>query len=211
MNVSEMIEVIDDHGFEDLSDNTKMEKINDTLWDVCGREPWYFLEAFTTSVTIDGTGKVTVPTSISKITSFVETATGRTLEPIEHDDLVKLFPNRLTETGTPIYYYYSGVSFYVWPIPDTTYTWFLKYMRIHPELTISSVEGDLYLPARHHRVVLLGALSKLYVQDDDPELGAAYDELFEIRYANMREDLWRWNHDKDDVMLDVDPEPYWTV
>lgn len=211
MDVAEMITIIDDHGFEDKTSASKMEKINDTLWDVCGREPWYFLESTNTSLTIDSTGKITSPTSISKITSLIDTSNNRVLEPIEHDTLVQMYPSRITETGYPKLYYQTAGDFYVWPIPDATYTYHLKYMRLHPELTSSDVESAIYLPARHHRVLVLGALSKMYAEDDDPELAAAYDEMFEIRYANMREDLWKWNYDMDQVMVDVDMEPYWTV
>jgi len=61
MDVSEIIDDLEDHGFEDTSEARKLAALNDTLWDVTGREPWPFLEK---SVALSFNGSSSTPTNL---------------------------------------------------------------------------------------------------------------------------------------------------
>lgn len=208
MDVSEMITEINDHGFGDLSTASKVAVINDTIWDICSREGWPFLETVTTSVTVDSDGKISAPTGIGKILSLVNVTDSYSLIPERREFLDKQSGGLLSQTGDPRYYYRVGNNFYVFPI-DTTKSWSLSYIKIPTELTDASTESAIAIPARHQRIIVLGALAKLYFREDDPELGALFDEQMEGRVANMREDMWKWNYDRPDRIYVID-EDDWT-
>jgi len=64
------------------------------------------------------------------------------------------------------------------------------------------------LPSRHHKAIVYGALSKLYVMQDDIELGAYFSQLMENRIQTMTDDVMHRQFDRPDYILDV-TTPYW--
>jgi len=207
MDVSEMITEIDDHGFGDLLSDSKVGVINDTIWDVCSREGWPFLETATTSVTVDSSGKITSPTDISKIISLVNQTDGYSLIPERREYLDKVSGGDLSQTNDPRYYYRLGADFYIFPI-STTKVLSIAYVKVPVAVTAASLETAIPIPIRHQRLIVLGALAKLYYREDDPELGALFDEQMEARIANMREDMWKWNFDRPDRIYVIDEDDW---
>lgn len=202
MLTSEMISLIREHGFDDLSDFRILGFINTAYHDVCTREPWPFLEQ-TASPTIDATtGRVTSPTDIGKVLGFEDTAHGRGLEPVRLDEFTRAYGSKLTLAGDPHSYFFVGANVYVYPIPASG-SFVLQYLRVPPDLTFSPDTTPI-LPSQHHEVLVYGALARAYFMEDDPEnkLGAIQD--FEDAISKMRNDLWTRQFDRTDTIQDLD-------
>jgi hypothetical protein len=84
----------------------------------------------------------------------------------------------------------------------------MQYVRFHLPVGEGDPESALLIPARHHRVITLGAAYKLYVMEDDAELGASFSSDYDKRIAMMREDLIREQYDVSDHIFVVDEEDW---
>jgi hypothetical protein len=60
-------------------------------------------------------------------------------------------------------------------------------------------------------VLVTGALYKLYLMEDDAELSAQFERHFENRIERMRVDLHQRQIDREEYIIDVDPESYESV
>lgn len=212
MNVSDIISALDDHGFDDRSTSRKMEVINDSYLDVLSRQPWPFLEAASTSVTINSsTGQITSPTDIHKILMLVDYTNSIKLDPERFEFLTKQFGQLTSGNDNPLYYYPIGSSFYVYPVPSSSATYHIYYLKAPSDLTSSSVEADILLPRKHHRLLVLGAASKLHAMDDDLDLSEKFAAQFEARIFNMQEDIWMRQYDRPERIYNAgsDFEQYW--
>lgn len=197
-----MITEIRDHGFDDLTDTRILSFLNDTYFDVCAREPWPFLEK-QSALTVNASGVVTSPTDISKIISIVNTTENMPkLLPWRLDTFTKAYGARLTEAGDPYIYYFLGETLNVWPIPSSA-TLTARYIRVPAALTVTPDSSPI-LPARHHRVIVLGSLVKCMNMEDDAENAAVFTNLFEQRLMQMRNDLWMQQYDRTDTIQDLD-------
>jgi hypothetical protein len=134
----------------------------------------------------------------------------RKLLPERYETLIANDPG-LTETGVPHFYYFLGNAIRIYPTPDTTYTAQLYYEKWPTELDAASAETAILLPVRHHRVLVTGALYKLYLMEDDAELSAQFERHFENRIERMRVDLHQRQIDREEYIIDVDPESYESV
>jgi hypothetical protein len=201
MLVTEMIQEIRDHGFDDIDEARVLSFINDAYQNIWSREAWPFLEA-TSTLTVDTTGKVTAPTDIGKILTIEDTTFGRRLQPVRLDWFTRAYGNRLSQTGDAYLYYFLGSSVYVYPIP-TSPTLTARYIRIPPTLT-SSPDTTPLLPFQHHDIIVLGALARCYFMEDDPENKTLAENDFEQRIGQMRDDLWMRQYDRTDTIQDLD-------
>lgn len=206
MDVSEILRLIDNHGFTDTDQADKVEFINDALWDLCSREPWPFLEK-SLALTFDGSSATPTnfPSDFKSLLSVVDTQYPRRLYPVRIEDFRSQLGNSSTTAGDPVYYYFLARSFFVWPVPPATNTTtVMTYLARQTELTASSVETAILLPKEHHKAILDGALARLYFQDDDPELAADRDQSFEKRISTMREEIWKVQYDRADTIEIID-------
>ena len=194
MNLGQMIEEMQDHGFEDTSVQRLTGFLNDAYYDICSREPWPFLEKSTTVDTVAGTDTLSVPSDFNKALRLVIDSQAQYLEPARLDDVTSRFAGLLTNTGLPFLYYFIGDTVKVYPIPDSAYTVTLRYMAVPTEL--SNNDDTPILPSRHHRAIVLGALVAAYRMDDDPENAAVFEQQFEKRIATMGEDVWKKQYDR---------------
>lgn len=206
MLVSEMISEIKDHGFDDITDARLLGFINDTYWDICSRESWPFLELSATP-TVDATGLVTAPTDIGKVLKLVDTGLGTVLEPIRLDAFTAYHANELSKTGNPYAYYFIGDALHVYPVSSTN-SLALRYIRVPAALT-ASPDSSPIMPARHHRVFVLGALVKCFLLEDDAENAGVFSNMLETRISQMREDLWKHQLDRPDTIQDLDNDSGW--
>lgn len=210
MDVQDIIDILDLHGFEDVETADKVAVINDVLQEINTREPWPFLEvvADIDDSDVDSEGAVTLDPVASSILDIVNTQSyGRSIRWIRRDDHFKRNATQLDLTGTPYKYFFVADTLYLWPIPDGG-TYRVTYLQIQEEVDSSSAETDMLLPARHHRLVALGALYKLHSQEDDPENAGLFKGQFDEKLILMRQDLFKKQWDSPDNILVVDEEDW---
>jgi hypothetical protein len=212
MDVQDIMDILDLHGFEDVEDDDKVAVINDVLQEIITREPWPYLEVVydfdSADVGADGLVDFTSQPILAAVLDIVNTSQyGRTISWIRRDDHFKRNASQLDLTGTPYLFYLVAGALYLWPIP-TGDSYRLTYIQVQDELTSSDGEEDILLPARHHRLIALGALYKLHSQEDDPENAAMFQQQFENRMQLMRQDLFRQQYDRPDTIQVVDEEDW---
>jgi hypothetical protein len=213
MDVPTILDVFVSYGFEtddEMTDDRKLEALNETYHEVCGRDQWPFLEQ-RQAVSIDPvTGLVTAANSkiVRTVQSFTRTDNGSRLEPYRLDDLLQQMQPLSNQAGDPVYYYFLGDDLYVAPIPATDPgTWLLQFTERPRDLLATSLETDIAIPSRYHRSTLvLGTLSKLALMQDDPEMGQAYERLFEKALSLMVDDLFRRQTDRPEFIHVNDPD-----
>jgi hypothetical protein len=98
---------------------------------------------------------------------------------------------------------------YVYPALTSPITFRLYYIRIPSDLTSSTVSADILLPARHHSIIVFGALVKAFLVNDDPQ-AATFQQMFESRYQQMRNDLWLNQYDRTDRIHIVTESSDWS-
>lgn len=206
MTVAELITVLNNHGFTDTPTADKVGYINDVVWDIVSLEPWRFLEG---SVTFTWNGSSATPTNFptdfKALLSVVDTSIPRKLEPIRIEEFKSRLGTQLTLAGDPIYYYFLASTFAAWPIPaSTNTTTVMTYLKKQAKLLDTSVESDILIPREHHAAIYEGALAKLYFQDDDPELAAEKERLYNAKIMKMRNELWMVQYDRPDTIEIVD-------
>jgi len=206
MDVSEILTVLNNHGFEDTDNTQKMEAMNDAYYDVCAREEWPFLET-ESNISIDVAGNCTEPTGLSKVISIRIPSIPRKLNPERYENIITYDP-ALSQTGDPSCYYFLGNELKFWPKPTATTSATIVYSRFPTELTTSSLETDILIPVRHQRILVTGTLFKLYLMEDDAELAGQFERHFENRIERMRADLHTRQIDRPEYILDVTPEDY---
>ena len=192
---------LQNHGFTDLPPTILDEFINDAYFDVCSREPWPFLEKTATVNTVGGTATLTMPSDFGKVISMTIDSQGLTLMPIRLDDYGKRYVGSYTDSGVPYAYYFEGSLTKVHPVPNAAYAIRLAYLASPVAMSVS-IDTPL-IPTRHHRVIALGALVNAYRLEDDPELAAVFEQQYEKRIQTMREDLWKRQYDRPDLIYDT--------
>lgn len=204
-SVQDLLDEINDHGFTDTSVTRKVALINDTVWDICSREPWPFLEG-TMLLTFDGTNPYPSnwPSDFRSVLTVVRTDNGDPLDPERYDVMERKWGNQLSSGGQPVIYYFLGDQMRVWYLPGADTTLRLDYLRQHAALTETSVETDILIPAQHHRAILLGTLYKLYDMDDDYDIGASFQAQYEDRILKMRNQLWERQYDRPERIYGID-------
>ena len=200
-----MIDEMNDHGFTDTSVTRKVALLNDTVWDICSREPWPFLEK-SAILDFDGTNPspTNFPTDFRSLLSLVRTDNGDPLDPERYDVMERKYGQTLTSVGQPVAYYFLSNKLNIYYVPSSSTTLRMEYLSNHPELTSASVETDFLIPREHHRAVLLGTLYKLYDMDDDYDIGASFQAQYEDRIIKMRNQLWIRQYDRPDRIYGID-------
>lgn len=205
MTVQDILDALSDYGFTDTTTTRKLEKINATVWDLTTREPWPFMEA-SIDLTFDGTNPYpsNAPTDLQSVLDIVRLDTGSKLQPIRLQEADVSLNLALTQSGTPIYYYFIGSQLRVAQIPGASQTMRMRYIRKHPTLLQTDVEATILVPKEHHEVLLLGTLVKLYDMEDDTELSVRFQQLFEKKYMDMRQSVWMRQYDRPDHIVITD-------
>jgi hypothetical protein len=205
-SVQDWIDEMNDHGFTDTSVPRKVALLNDTLWDICSREPWPFLEK-TALLNFDGVSPVptNMPTDFGSVLSLVRTDNGGALDPQRYDVMQRKYQQTLTSPGDPVAYYFLDNTLNIYFVPGaSTGLLQLEYLAKQPAVTQASVATDILIPLEHHRAVLLGALYKLYDMDDDFDIGSSFQQQYEDRILKMRNALWARQYDRPDRIYTVD-------
>jgi hypothetical protein len=209
MTVQDFLDALSDYGFTDTTTARKMEKINSTVWDITTREPWPFMEG-TIDLTFDGTNAApsNLPTDFQSVLDIILLDTGKKLQPLRLQEADAGLNLALTQSGTPIYYYFLGNQLRVAQIPTATQTARMRYIKKHAALVQTDVEAAILVPKEHHEVILLGTLVKLYDMEDDTDLSVRFQQLYEKKYADMRGAMWMRQYDRPDHIVITDAYDY---
>lgn len=214
-DISEIITELNAHGFEDTDEIQKLSVLNDTLWDIESREIWPFLEK-TVALNFDGISPApsNLPSDFRAVLWLVDTSDGRTIWPEKLQTVRDRYGSQLGLVADPFIYYFLGSSLRLYPTPGASTGRFqLDYIATQPKVNAATLEAAIYLPKRHHRVITVGALWRLYKQEDDPENAIQHQTDYENRILRMREDLFRRQYQRADQIFVIDeyddyPEVY---
>lgn len=200
MILSDMYKEFSLYGFDDLTDAQKLLLLNESYFDIVTREPWPFLEKLLPLSVPAGTSKITnnsfanSPTDVNSVLSLVDVTNNIVLVP-ERTDVVQKNYFLDTTSTFPDRYYFVADDLFVYPATTSTATYNIFYTRIPVEATTTS--DTFMIPSRHHSVILFGALVKAYLVNDDPQ-AAMFQNMFESRYQQMRNDVWMNQYDRTD-------------
>jgi len=210
-SVASMLSEIDDHGFSDTSTPRKLSFMQEAIWDVEGREPWPFIEAAPVNLTFSGSSGIptNMPTNFRAVTSLRDTTTGLFLGWIRDDEFEQRIGTAETETGSPSLYYFSANALNLWPVPTSSTTVKMKYLKWSDEITQDTVEADILIPKRFHQIIVWGTLWKLYEMEDDPDTAERYLGHYERGIQQMRAAVWQRQTTRPDSIQMVD-EGYYT-
>lgn len=196
-----------DHGFDDTTDTRLLSLLNDAQNDICSREPWPFLEA-TIDLTFTAGNPIATnwPSNFNKALAVAKMdSSGGSLTPERLETLTKAYNNQLDVTGNPCWYYFIGSQLYVLPVPSASLTARMRYLKTPADVDLGSNQV-FTVPVRHARCCTLVALANAYFMEDEPDMGAAFEQRAENRIAAMRNDLWMRQYDRPDRILDIDED-----
>lgn len=215
MDVLAMTQEMDLYGFDDLDTNQKVLLLNESYLDIVTREPWPFLESVVTVTAPAGTSKITNNASVSinvtdlaSVLSMVNTTDDIVMEPERTDVVEKNYRTTGTDISYVSKYYFIGEDLYVYPALPETKTFRIYYVRVPSDLTSSTLSASILLPSRHHSIIVFGALVKAFLVNDDPQ-AAVFQNMYESRYQQMRNDLWLNQYDRTDRIHIVTDSSDW--
>jgi hypothetical protein len=214
MDVPAMLSELADHGFSDTGTARKVAVLQDAIYDIESREPWAFLEQ-TIDLTFSGVSgtPTNVPADFRSAISVKDLSTGIRVRWVTQQNFEQLMGPQAdyTLSGGPQYYYIeTGVPKF-WPLPAATTTVRFKYHRLSPAISdqgAASLESYILLPPRHHRLIVLGALQRLYDMEDDPELAARFESQYEARMMRMKADLQKQQYDRPNTIQVVNDDDW---
>lgn len=211
MDVAELMTLFVSYGFEtddEMTDQAKLDALNEVYWDASAREPWPFL-AKTATLAFSGSSGVPTndPGDMNVVTAAIRTNGGWRLEPWRTDDFYQTYGSQLALAQSPVLYFFEGNQFTVYPAPSSSETVTVKYQQTPAELTAVSVEANIVIPKRFHRSVLgIGTLSKLALMQDDVDMANAYERMYEKALAFMVNDVMKQQSDRTDFIHVNDPD-----
>ena len=211
MTLDDMYAEMELYGFDDFEDSQKLMLLNEAYFDIVTREPWPFLEK-TVNITVpNGVTQITNNASVSpqitdlnSVLSFTDTSHNVILIP-ERTDVVEknykinnlnVYPERYYLTGAGN----NDLDLFVYPAVQGSTSYRLYYTVIPVGATDTGHDTDsntFLIPKRHHSVIVYGALVKAFLVNDDPQ-AAAFQNMFEQRYQQMRNDVWMKQYDRTD-------------
>jgi len=204
MTLQEILDELDDHGFTDTGSPRKVSMLNDALQDAASRESWPFLEAQATLTFAGASANAAdLPANFARPYSMIRVSDGVELE---HKTVkqIDLWGQDLTQDGMPqCWYMIAGVP-YFFPRPDSSETVLTRYYRIPTDSDADSPATEPDWPTQHHRVLVMGALYRLYDMEDDPELAVRFQQLYEQRIVNMAYSLLFQQAQSPDIII-TDP------
>lgn len=227
MDVSAIFEELNDHGFDDASDDRKLSMLNSAYRTACSREPWPFLENFV-RLTFTGTSyePETAPPNFQAVISMklegVPFGGGRIKNVREDDYDVQYGDNTIMAIGNPQVYYVDGQrGLHFYPAPSSNQVVRMRYLQYPPALTATSLESDILIPEPFQRDILVnGAAYRLYSMNDDTDIAPVYQTYFENALSDMREWAFRKQYtdpqiihptDQDDLGLDWLGTPFGVI
>lgn len=207
MDVADILDVLDDHGFEHISTTRKLEALNEAYWDACGREPWPFLQRYVRLAFTGTTDTASNWPSDFQAVFSMEYEGGTSVAFMRIDDWEQAFGSITAYTGIPNNFYLLEGEAHFWPWPSSDMRVRMTYIMTPDELDASSVTADIVLPKQYHRSLLVnGALYRLYAMQDDMEQANGFQQFFEQSLEKMRTFAWRQQYQRPDTVRVTDPD-----
>jgi hypothetical protein len=225
VNVTDITQELTDHGFGNTVPSARqIWFINDTIWDICSRDKWPFLEK-TVTLTFAGNSATASnwPSDFKAVMSMVDTSNGSVIQPERVEFLDKRNALNLTQSGDPVWYSFIGTGgtsagdsgspgepavCNFWPLPGGNTTVQMRYLAQHPQVTSLTTESGILIPPQHHRVISLGTLWKCFDMEDDPEMATRYQQLYEARIEAMKRDIFMRQYDRPDRIYVIGYDDY---
>jgi hypothetical protein len=199
VTLDDMYSEMDLYGFDDFDDDQKLLLLNEAYFDIATREPWPFLEAATPIVVPSGQTQITnntlvVPniTDLNSVLSFIDMSSMTTMTPERADTIEKQYVVA-GYSGTPSVYYFVGDELKIYPATSSSTNYRLFYTRM--PVAVQTASSEFLIPARHHSIIVYGALVKAFLVNDDPQ-ASVFQNMFESRYQQMRNDVWMNQYDR---------------
>lgn len=207
---NELVSLLEDYGFADTSTVRKEEVLNDAMWEIEADGPWRYQQKEATVALAASNRTPTMPSNFQIAVSFTIPSLPVRLWPEEYDYMAKSYSDLTTE-GQPFFYYFIGTTCNIYPVPSATYTAQLMYLISQPKLTAGAAESAILLPAKHHRLIALKALSNLYAMEDDVDLSRVFAGFYQAKLEKVRADLAQVQIDMPQRIYDVyGSDEYWT-
>lgn len=210
MTPQEILDEVNAHGFEDTDTNVKLRALNFAIKNISVRKPWPFLERVVT-LTFDGTNAA--PTNdlsdLRAVMKVIDLSSGtpRRIRFFRTDDLEEQVT--LTDTGSPVVYYFEGSTLKVYKIPSSTQTLRLRYSRFAPKVTaFTDPETSIVIPPDGHEAIIFRMLMRLYDLEDDPDLSARFEAHYENEIAQMSDAFFARQYDEPEYIHVVDPDDF---
>lgn len=202
--VQDWINNLTDYGLgDDINADDLMEIINKVIQDVNTRYTWPFLDTTTTVTLAQGTAQVTLPARFNKARGLVIPSLPQVLTPERRDTILRKYAGSLTNTGSPMLYYFIGQNMFVFPIPDQSYSAVLDFAQDETTVTATTVLTSLLMPVKHQDVYFLGILARLYLLEDDTEMFQLFAGRFEKKIVDMMDDVTMHQYDMPERVVDV--------
>lgn len=231
MTLDELYDQMELYGFEDFEDAQKLALLNEAYFDIVTREPWPFLEKAVEFIIPSGTSQITSGSSfrvvnatntlnnaastgtyteygVNTVLSFVDLSNDIVMVP-ERADVIEKNYRLLNDTSTPNKYYFVGDDMFVYPSVNGSPLFRLYFLQLPTEATATTDTAGWLIPARHHSIVLYGALVKAFLVNDDPQ-ATVFQNLFEQRYQQMRADVWMNQYDRTERMYTLTDSYDWS-
>lgn len=234
MTLDEMFDQMDLYGFEDFEDDQKLLLLNEAYLDIVTREPWPFLEQVVEFKVPSGTSQITVNNSfkvrnsnntldnslsnpvlipfteykVNSVLSFMDVTNDLIMTP-ERADVIEKNYRWTGDSNTPYVYYFVGEDLFVYPATQATTTYRLYFLQLPVATTEALDTAGFLIPARHHSVIVYGALVKAFLVNDDPQ-AAIFQNSFESRYQQMRNDVWMNQYDRTERVHIITDAVDWT-
>ena len=206
MTANDILLLWEDHGFADSTTVRKEEVLNSAVAELLSDGPWVFQQAEATMAI--STRTPTLPVDFHIAYSIVIPSLPVSLVPTDWDWISKTAGD-LATVGQPIYYYFIGNQLNVYPVPDSSYSSRIMYIKNQPVLTSASVESDILVPPKFHRMIAYKGLEMLYSMEDDPDLATIFGGFYDRGVYKMKNDLSVKQLDRPSRMYDVADSDYY--
>lgn len=182
MTRRELVDFVLGYGFKESQRSIAQTAVNfqwSAIWQEHG---WTFKDVGPTNLTVTaGDSTPTMPSDFADVTALQDQK-GSTLAPLSPDEFDRYYQAgvRNGETGTPEAFKVVNFQLVLGPVPDTTQTFTLSYVRrvgYHPagdtsQFTVGNMATDAdvpaYLPVEHHPWIAIRAARMLMRQTADP-------------------------------------------
>lgn len=163
--------------------------LNDAYQDVqaaCPFWPWAETKSTSLSAAVN-TRTVALPTNVVRVLSILNATDDIVMTQIDGNATHLLVDPTEEAVGSPRRFRVFGANIEVYPLAEVTTALTVEYMLAGAELT---ADDDVpAFPAQFHRVLVEGALSKAYIDDDNPDLATAYAEAFSGLLDALKSDM----------------------
>ena len=185
MNLAELIENVNDLGYQGLDDQAT-NALNRTYRRVLGLRRWDFLEVQTTDAIVAGDTTIGLPADFKRVDAIeLVDASGNAVSfefrPYQQFREVAKWDS---EQGVPQWWTERGGTIYFWPAADGAYTATIDYIKEAPA-AMSGSSDEPIVPESYHDILVYGAAAELAARERDWSAYSAFSAIPTQRLAEM--------------------------